>query len=63
MLRTIETEAHQPNACIIGINACEYHMQTHLARTEPFGNNPCQWREDDERPVERYNIGYVKCGR
>jgi hypothetical protein len=61
MLRMIENDSRQPDACITGINACEYHMQTHLARTEPFGYNPCQWCEDDERPVHRYNIWYVKC--
>lgn len=66
MLRIIERETRPPDACITGINACEYHMQTHLARTEPFGYASCQWCEnddndDDERPVERYNIWYVKC--
>ena len=62
MLRIIETETRQPDACITGINACEYHMQTQLERTDPFGDRSCQWCEDDERPVERYNIWYVKCG-
>lgn len=65
MLRIIENQTRQPDVCITGIDACEYHMQTHLARTEPFGHGPCQWCEDDddddERPVERYNIWYVKC--
>lgn len=61
MLRMIENEARHLDACITGINTCEYHMQTLLARTEPFGDNPCQRCEDDERPVERYNIWYVKC--
>lgn len=62
MLKMIENETRQPDACITGIDACEYHMQTHLARTEPLENGPCVWCEDDERPVERYNIWYVKCG-
>lgn len=66
MLRIIEDETRQPDACITGINACEYHMQTHLARTEPFRHASCQWCEnedddDDERPMERYNLWYVKC--
>lgn len=63
MLRIIENETRQPDACITGINACEYHMQTVLARTEPFEYGSCQWCENDERPVERYNIWYVKCVR
>jgi hypothetical protein len=67
MLRIIENETRQPDAHITGIDACEYHMQTYLARTDPFENGPCQWCEneeieDDERPVERYNMWYVKCG-
>jgi hypothetical protein len=61
MLRIIESEIRQPDACITGINACEYHMQTHLARTELFGYASFQWYEDDDRPVERYNIWYAKC--
>lgn len=63
MLRIIENETRQPDAYITGINACEYHMQTQLERTDPFGDGPCQWCEDDERPVERYNIWYLKCGQ
>jgi len=62
MLRIIQNETRQPDARTTGIDACEYHMRTVLARTEPFGNGPCQWCENDERPVGRYNIWYVKCG-
>ena len=64
MLKIIEEETRQADAVITGINACEHHMETHLARTEPFGYATCVWCEDDddERPVERYNIWYVKCG-
>lgn len=61
MLRIVENETRQPDAIITDIDACEYHMQTYLARTDPFGNGPCQWCEDDERPVKRYNVWDVEC--
>ena len=63
MLRFLENETRQPDACITGIDACEYHMETQLARTGPFENGPCLWCENEgtEMPVKRYNMWYIKC--
>ena len=64
MLRLLENETRQADVWFTGIDACEYHMETQIARTEPSEHGPCLWCETEgtEAPVERYNMWYVKCG-
>jgi hypothetical protein len=60
MLQLLEWSTDPLSMVLTSLDVCDHHMETYMSRTEP--GSQCPWCRNDERPTERYNMWYLRCG-